>query len=291
MMNQEENKELSFQERYKAFKDGQGSAPILYKTVGFKSSADINESNKQIILSLEEKDADGEVVEISGGRIRNENNGIPMIDSHNSFSSVVTNGLGAVRNPKFTEINGKPALIGDPDFAPTLSGEQAKILYMGVNGGKPYFTDVSMGFMVFDYDNETKTIKEWEVFELSLVTAGANRGARFIDKSLEGSEIQEEPTQEDMQIAKDLARFKQIQEPFKEFSKLFLSEEFCKTIGYVKDGDLLVDINSLYDIIKSKFVVEQEAPKPTEEAPQKLREASPEQVNKALLDAILMRLR
>lgn len=277
--------EPTFEERYKSFKEGTGSAPTLHKDATIKFA--INEGKKEVWLSVEEMDSDGEIVEMAGGKVRNRQNGIPMIDSHKAFSGVVENGLGAVRNPKFIERNGKRMLVGEPDFAPTPAGEIAKILYMGVNGGKPYFTDVSMGFMVYDYDNETKTIKEWEVFELSLVTAGANRSARFVDKALDGEIEAGEVTDEDVQIAKDLARFKQIHEPFKEFSKLFLSDSFCKTIGYEKDGDMLIDINSIYDTILAKVTAKtQEAPKIAEEAP-KLQEkqATQEQIESALLQA------
>jgi hypothetical protein len=286
----EKAKELSFEERYKAFKAGKAEAPILHKTVGVKFV--VNETEKMVVLTIEQKDSDGEIVKVDGGKIRNPKVGIPMIDSHNSWSSVVQNGLGAIRKPRFTVVDGKKALVGEPDFAPTPAGEIAKILYMGVNGGKPYFTDVSMGFMVYDYDNETKTITEWEIFELSLVTAGANRGARFIDKKSLKVEEAEEPTEEDVQIAKDLARFKQINEPFKEFCKLFLDDEFCKLVGYKKDGDLLIDINSLYDIIYTKFSVTEEDPLKTKEAPDELvtPAVSPEMVQKVLLDTISEKL-
>lgn len=274
--------DLSFQEKFIAFKDGKAEAPILHMDT--KAKFTVNDNSKKVILSVEELDLDGEIVEMKGCRIRNEKNGIPMIDSHNAWASVTQNTLGAVRNPRLDMVDGKPALVGEPDFAPTPNGEIARILYMGVDGKKPYMTDVSMGFMVYDYDNETRTIKEWEVFELSLVTAGANRGARFVDKSLEN----QEGVEEDVKIAKDLARFSVIKAPFKEFTKLFLSEEFCKLLGYEKDGDLILDINNLYDIIYKRFK-EVEAPIPSQEAPATPK-LSEEQINKALSDAIIKKL-
>lgn len=280
--------ELTFQEKYLAFKNGKGEAPILHKTARIK----VNDEDKKVIISVEEVDSDGEVVEMMGGRIRNPEMGIPMIDSHNSWDSLTSNGLGAIRNPRFEVIDGKNSLVGEPDFAPTPNGDIARILYMGVNGGKPYFTDVSMGFQVYDYDNETAHIKQWEVFECSLVTAGANRSARFVNKSLTTDESKE-MDKEDIQIAKDLARFKQIHEPFKQFLKLFLSDEFCKKINYTKDGDLLVDINNIYDTIDLRFTAKQEAPKELEEAPQqpKKLEASPAAIELAILDAITQKLK
>lgn len=271
-------KEKTFEEKYKSYKEGKSEAPTLYKDVRFK----INSEKQMIILSVEEIDSDGEVVEMEGGSIRDKEAGIPMIDSHNSHSSVTQNGLGAVRNPMFTTVAGKKALVGEPDFAPTPNGKIAEILYKGVNGGKPYFTNVSMGFIVYDYDNETRRIKQWEVFELSLVTVGANKSARFVGKEFS-----------DEQVAKDLARFKAIKDPFKEFTKLFLSDEFCKKINYELDGNLEIDINNIYDIVSNKFEVKKEAPKEPKEAPkeqEKTPEVSPELVDQAIKDAISKKL-
>jgi len=282
-------KELSFAEKYIAFKSGEGSAPILHKTSDIK----INKETKQVVITMQMEDSDGEVVLVEGGRIRDPNGNIPMIDSHNSWSSVTQNGLGAFRNVRKDMVDGRQVWVGEADFAPTPNGKIAEVLYMGVDGGKPYFSDVSMGFMVYDYDNETATIKEWEVFECSLVTAGANRGARFIEgKSLEQEVSGKTKAEEDLQIAKDLARFKQIGEPFKEFTKLFLSDAFCKMIDYTKDGNLLLDINAIYDRINTRFAVEQEAPTSTEEAPEESKQkknpviATKEVVLKALIEAI-----
>lgn len=287
MLEDEVTVELSdFEAQFKAFKDGKADAPKIHKSVSVKLCGDfeLDKARKEVVLTVEQVDDDGETVLMSGGRIRNPEAGIPMIDSHNAFDSVVEYGLGAIRNPRFVEENGVKVLKGEPDFAPTPNGEIARILYMGVNGGKPYFTDVSMGFMVYDYDNATKTILEWEVFEVSLVTAGANRGAKFFDKkSIDKTET------ENIQIAKDLARFKQINEPFKLFSKLFLNEEFCKKLGYEKDGNLLVDIQKLYYLIDNKFT-QAEAPIEEKEAPKKLVNqksvVSGDTIRKAMLEII-----
>lgn len=69
-------------------------------------------------------------------------------------------------------------------------------------------------------------------------------------------------------------------------------KNFAKKIDYEKDGDLIVDINGIYDKISIKFNAEQEAPIPAEEAPNEPKEpeASPELVEKALLDAISKKL-
>lgn len=273
--------ELSFEEKYKSYKSGESEAPIIHKTFSFK----VNDTEKLVILSSEDLDSDGEVIDMDGGRIRNKSNGIPMIDSHDSWSSVTQKGLGAFRNPRFTKIDNEKVLVGEPDFAPTPNGDIARILYMGVNGGKPYFTDVSVGIAVYDYNNETKHITEWEVFECSLVTAGSNRKAVFTDKSLKDDDG-------DIQIAKDLARFKQINPAFKEFTKTFLSDSFCEIIGYKKDGNMLVDIANLYDIVINKIQVK-EAPTPAQEDPEETEETlqvSTKDLEKVMMDTFLKRL-
>lgn len=280
--------ELSLAEKVKSFKEGQAKVPVVHKSIGIK----VNEGGKQVVLTKEEMDRDGETVMMDGMRLPAwiKENGIPLIDSHNSRSSVTENGLGALRNPRVEMIDGVKALVTDPDFAPTPKGNVAKTLYMGVDGGKPYFTNVSMGFLVYDYDNATKTILEWEPFEGSLVTIGSNMGARFVNKSAESEEEAGDEVVEEM--AKNLARFKQIQAPFKEFTKLFLGDSFCELIGYQKDGDMLVDINAIHDLIQQKFAIVEEAPleqaQPVEQK-QKLV-ASPAAVEKAILDALIKKL-
>lgn len=270
-------KELTFEEKFKAFKAGKGEAPVLYKDFNFT----INDANKTVVISREEQDRDGECVMMDGMILRSwiKKTGLPMIDSHNMYESI-GNVLGAVRNLRVEEVGGKKSLIGEPDFAPTDRGNEAKILYMGVNGGKPYATNVSMGFAVYDYDNETKQILEWEPFEASLVLVGANMSARFMDqKDLELDDAKKKDIEE--QMAKDLARFKQIHEPFKEVCKLLLSDTLFKKMGLEKDGDLLVDINSLYDCINQKFSEVKEAPQLPVEAPQEPQKID---VSKHLID-------
>lgn len=279
--------EATFEERYKSFKEGNGEAPIMHKTFQVKSFI-INDGKKVAIISREEKDRDGETVKMDGVILRSwiVENGIPMIDSHNSFGSVVENGLGAFRNPRIEDVDGGKAFVADPDFAPTENGKTAEILYMGVDGGKPYFTNISMGFAVTDYDNETREIKGWEPYECSLVTVGANMSSRFIDKSAKVEDKKEEE-KIDEQAAKDLSRFKQIHAPFKLFTKLFLDESFMSKLGIAKDGNLEIDINSLYDTIDKKFTVTQEAPKVTKEAPNKLTtKATTDDITKATASAI-----
>lgn len=248
-------KELSFEEKFKAYKAGKSDAPVIYKDFNFT----VNSDKKTVVISREEKDRDGEIVKMDGMILREwiKDNGLPMIDSHNMYESI-GNILGAIRNVRIEDISGKKSFVGDPDFAPTDRGNEARIIYMGVDGGKPYATNVSMGFAVYDYDNETKEILEWEPFEASLVTVGANMSARFISKS----EDSQKETSE--QMAKDLARFKQIHEPFKEFCKLFLSDSFTKRIGMEKTDNLLLDVNTLYDIM-NKTIDSLEAPVETQE--------------------------
>lgn len=273
-----------FAELFGKFKSGETKdAPILHKSVQVK----VNSSEKLAVLTIEEVDRDEEFVEIDGMILQPwiKETGLPMVDSHNMHDSVTENGLGAFRNPRVEVINGKKALVAEPDFAPTVKGKEAEILYMGINGGKPYFTNISMGFAVYDYDNETGHIKRWEPFETSLVTVGSNRGARIIGKSA----AEELDTNK---LAKDLARFKQIHAPFKEFTKLFLSDAFCKSIGYEKDGNLLLDINNIFDIITLKFApaVKQEAPVAKVVAPQQRKEPSPAEIRDAVLAAVEARL-
>lgn len=267
----------TLEDRFKAFKLGKSAAPIVHQD--FQISVKANDNGKKVILTREEKDRDGETVQMDGMILRSwiKSNGLPLIDSHRMSDSVVANGLGALRNLRVEEVKGKNGLVGDPDFAPTPNGKIAEILYLGAEGGKPYFTNVSMGFAVYDYDNETRNITSWEPFEGSLVTVGANMSARFEDKSADEKEKETEEV-----IAKNLARFKQIQNPFKEFTKLFLNDEFCSKIGYQKDGDLLVDINSIYDIVIKQFEVKQVAPKVTEVAPKEL--LTERQIAKAIDD-------
>ena len=291
----------TFEEKYKAFKEGKTEkAPIIFKNfqirwlkaqaTGSEPMMDpedmpmANDTPMTVCISREESDRDGETVMMDGCILRSwiVENGLPMIDSHDSFSTITTNGLGAMRNVRIQDVNGKRGLVAEPDFAPTPSGDIAKILYMGVNGGKPYFSNVSMGFAVYDYDNETRQILEWEPFECSLVTVGANMSARFMAKD---NEVTEE------KIAKDLARFKQIHEPFKEFCKLFLDDKFFEKFGIKKNGDLILDINSLYDVINKRFYTVKEAPTTVKqkEAPIESK-ASTEEINSAIVDEISKQL-
>jgi hypothetical protein len=225
---------------FELFQKGLGSRPVVY----YDAKITTNENNKLVILTLEDLDRDGEVVEVDGWiEPTDKALGVPMLDSHKMYDGVTMNGLGAVRNLRKTKIDGKKAIVGEPDFAPTPHGEIAKVLYLGVDGGKPYFTNVSMGFGVYDYDRSNGHIKEWELYECSLVTTGANRGASFTDKKSVDAE----------DVGKKLARYDEIHPVFKEFTKLFLSTKFCETIGYSKDGDILVDVNGVYDTIIQKF--------------------------------------
>lgn len=230
----EVNKSLS--QRFDLYKKGLAEAPRII----VQKSLTLDEEGKpKAILTREIMDRDGEVVMVDGIEIKDAVKGIPLLDSHAMTESVVSNVVGRAINLYKSEKDGKMQLEGSLKFAPTKVGQEAQKL---VDGG--FVDTVSIGFSVKEYDHETKRILKSELYEVSLVAVPANPEATIsIGKSVS-------------KLSKEMEHYKSIKPVVAEFRKAFLSETFCKTIGYEKTGDELVDIASIYNIVLDKLSVD-----------------------------------
>lgn len=272
-MKVEVKKEEKLSKRWELFQKGAGEQPHV--AIGLKLL--LTEEGAKAVLSKEIEDRDGEVVVVEGVSVLDRK--VPLLDSHRMNDTVTENVLGYVTNIVKTQRDGIATLEGSLVFAPTPKGQIAKML---VEGG---FVDrVSIGFAIKEYDPATQYINKSELYEVSLVSVPANPEAKIdISKSLKE---QEEQVSE---VEKMLNHYKTIKSPFKQVTKTFLSDTFCKSIGYEKQGDLLIDLDAVYDVIYSKFTdSKEETPHESETTSQKLTQSpvtkSPSQ--EQILDAI-----
>lgn len=238
MKDKKEKKLESLETRYKKFQDGETKEPVVNASVKLL----LEDGMVSAILSKEIEDRDGEVVIISGVFV-NDDKQVPLLDSHRMNDNVVENVIGKVVGIRKAEVDGISILKGQLEFAPTPKGQIAKILVEG-----KFVDSVSIGFGVKEYDPQTRFINKSELYEVSLVSVPANPGAK-IDTGKSLKEQQDEVSE----IEKSLGHYKTIKAPFKDFVKTFLSDEFCGLIEYEKKGDLLIDVNNIYDVVYSKF--------------------------------------
>jgi hypothetical protein len=124
-----------------------------------------------------------------------------------------------------------------------VTSKKAKML---VEGG--FVDSVSIGFSVKGYDPVDKTILESELYETSLVAVPANPDA-LIDSRKQLKEQEEQVTK----IENTLSHYKKIKPVWDFMRDNFYSDKFCELIGYEKKGDLLVDINDIYEVVLDKF--------------------------------------
>jgi HK97 family phage prohead protease len=228
----------TLKERWDLYQKGSGEQPSIATSVKLLVEGEV----VRAVLSKEIEDRDGEVVLISGIDILDKQ--VPLLDSHRMNDTVTENVLGSVINMRQRDRDGVATLEGELKFAPTPKG---KIAAMLVKGG---FVDrVSIGFGVKEYDPATRFINKSELYEVSLVSVPANPEAKIdVSKSLKEQE-------EDVnKVEKMLNHYKTIKAPFKQVTKTFLSDTFCKTVGYEKEGNLLIDLDAIYNVVLSKYL-------------------------------------
>lgn len=269
------NNTKSLEEGLSSFKEGlvKEEPAVLVTAKAYLEDEDGKPSVK-VILSKEVVDLDGEVVVIDGIELP-ENKSLPFIDAHMSWGSVTETILGRVANlAKGVDKEGIKVLTGDVNFAPTPKGVIAESLYKG-----GYATDVSIGFIVKDYDAATRRITKCMVYELSGVIVGANPHAK-VQKSLAIEELE-----------KSLQHYKDIKPKVKEYRRFFLSDEFCAALGYEKVEDELINIKNIHDLIVTKLTVakaevETQPSKPVSETPKvvKMRKSELVKIVQAALD-------
>lgn len=204
------------------FKNKKKETPVLVN----KAKID---SDYKITLTAEIYDRENEMVKIDGLKLP-ESKSVPMIDSHNMNGSVVDNVLGRIEKLEIVNESGVKKLQGYAKFANTQRGREAKLL---VEGG--FVDTVSIGFAVFDYDNENGIIKESELYEGSLVSVPANPLA-VIEKN-------------DLDIKTVVKNYDNYKKVIKEYRCLFSSKLLCDKLGYEKTGEELVDIKNVFDLI------------------------------------------
>lgn len=259
----------SLETRYKSFIEGKSEMPVVTAKVKFTMGDD---NLIQATLTKEVIDRDGEIVMINGINVPQK--GVPLLDSHRMNDNVTTNVLGRVVD--IAKSNSDiPELKGRLTFANTPNGQIAKTL---VEDGM--VDSVSIGFGVKEYDTEKKIIVKSELYETSLVSVPANQEA-LIDN---GKSLKE---QEDLvkELDKKLNHYKEIKPAWDIVRKTFLSNEFSEKIKFEKQGNLLIDLNDIYDVICSKLNDTKETPKSIkEETPQK---QTTNEISSKELDALI----
>ena len=193
------------------------------------------------ILTAETVDRDNEVVDIGGLDITNFLMNPVLVDSHNYRDSVVSRVLGKFTNVKKETRDGVKRLAGDIEFANTPSGQIAKHL---VEDG--FVSTLSIGFGVKEYDVETNRILKSELYECSLVAVPSNVSAQIMKSK--GISEEEVPTE----LEKILLNYKEIHPKIKEYRKLIL-EDLAKFVGFEPQGNELIDLQGLLDIIYTRL--------------------------------------
>ena len=260
---------MKLNQKYIEYKNNNGEQPLLPIDVK------IAKEDGKIIATMTKEvvDRDGEIVSVSGIRIPER--GVPLLDSHKMWDNVTDNVLGRIINITKVTSGIHPSMTGEIEFAPTPKGQIAKAL---VEGG--YVDSVSIGFSVIDYNNQTRTILESELYECSLVSVPANPMALInIQKSVEKTPISE--------IEKTLNHYKKIKPVWDQVRKTFLLDDFFKKYNVEKTGELLFDLDNIYNVLfKEVKELKEETPQaPTKEQPSVLEEELHKAVQKAVLQA------
>lgn len=236
--------------KYKAYKNG-GQIPVMKAYTVINKMADLY----TVVLSKETVDRDGEIINLTG--IELPVNGVPFLDAHRQNGSAIEERLGTLKNIR---IEGDE-LKGEIMF---WEGNPKGLLAKELASDPDHPMPVSIGFGVKEYDPLTKTILEWELYELSLVNVPANVEAK-LEKGITIKEYED--------IFKKIKRYEQIRPAFKEFTKLFFNDSFVNRLGMEKTEDLVFDIAKMYTIIE-KFITSEEDPKEEikkEEVPQEIK--------------------
>lgn len=222
---------------WQLYKKGLTDQPKVKFTASIKNAS----GNFIATLTKEVLDRDGEVVVVDGIALPKKNR-VPLVNSHETHRNIVENVLGKVIDITKVKQNGVSALQGTLEFAPTPYGQIAKVLVEG-----SFIDSVSIGFGVTEYDVATKTISASELYETSLVAVPSNPEA-LITRNDSLKSQQEDLTA----IEKSLSHYKTIKPAWQEMKKTFLSDTFTQEIEYQKTGDILIDINNIYELVLSQ---------------------------------------
>lgn len=238
----------NFIQKYKAFKNGESTqAPRLEIKGAIKR---LGETYK-VVMSKEIRDRDGEVVKLSG--CRNLGESVVFIDAHMQNGSVITTRLGTAINSR---IDGDE-MVADIKFVNTEAGKQAEM----IAADKDHVFPVSIGFGVYEFDEVTKEVLDWEQYEVSAVNVPANKGAMIKNKSLEEGVQRLEKAERDARV-------------LKEYRRVLMSNKLWSTLGLTKGENELANVVVLCDILKGKLnteetprAIESKATSNTEETP------------------------
>lgn len=226
----------------------------------------------KVILTKEIIDRDGEIISVDGLDLTKYEANPIVLWGHRMANGDVEDVMGkAINLSKTKDADGVKMCTADIQFA-----DHPKAVYLKGMVEKGIITSLSIGFGVKDggYDFETKTIKNSELFELSFVTVPANPEARVLNavKSLKlGNE-------DEMELFKKLNLLEEVHAKIKQYRKSFMSDEFCKFLGYVKTGDEVTDIQNI--VAKIEELPEKKEEVVVEEKQDAKEEAKTEEVSK-----------
>ena len=193
----------------------------------------------KVILTKEIVDRDGEIISVDGLDLTKYEANPIVLWGHRMANGDVEDVMGKALNlTKTKDANGVKMCMADIQFA-----DHPKAVYLKGMVEKGIITSLSIGFGVKDggYDFETKTIKESELFELSFVTVPANPEARVLN-AVKSMKLNNE---DEAEVFKKLNLLEEVHAKIKQYRKSFMSDEFCKFIGYVKTGDEVTDIQNI----------------------------------------------
>lgn len=223
--------------------------------------------SRRIILTKEIRDRDGEIVSIDGLDLTNYMKNPGLFFGHKALNGTLYDMIGTVEDiKKEVDRDGLKMVTGLPRFARHQVAQDAMAMYEDgilVTG--------SIGFMEKGYDSETKIITESEMLEFSLVGVPSN---------VEASQVKQLDKLNN-ELATKLTNYEDIHPKIKQYRKLFLSEEFVNLFGYEKEGDELIDLKNIHDlIVKSVEEAQEEAEEvETPQEPEPEVETQPEGVS------------
>jgi HK97 family phage prohead protease len=233
----------------------------------------------KIILSKQVEDRDGEVLMIDGCDIENFRKNSIVLWGHRMIGGDIEDVIGTLVNiEKTVDQNTVPMMTGYVEFA-----DHPKAQYLKGMVEKGIITSVSVGFGIKDggYNADTRTINQWELYEVSFVTVPANPEARVTKGMKKAIQIEKDPY-------KMLLNYERIHPVVKTFRKLFLSDELCEKIGYNKTGNELEDIQNVFSLMESKSISsDQETPEADdkkEETPQYVTQKDLEEIKQMFIE-------
>lgn len=224
----------------------------------FISQALIEDSLVKVVITREvtpeEAEARGEnpaYILVKGMSWRDDADGVPFLNQHNNYGSLIDNLLGRVVNLQKKKVDGANSVIGEIKFAESPNGRIAEQLYRS-----GIARDVSVGVSIEDFDPATQAITKSRLYEVSGVTIGANEYAKVI----QGLDL-------DFNVEAMVKNYVDIRPRLKQYRKLFMSDELFQLLGVTKTGDELVDLKVIHEAFKSSLKKQAtETPEPEQPA-------------------------